>query len=89
MVAKGDPTPCQCTIIKRDSEKIIIEPDHGIPHCNCCSEQVRSMVVQQGGASGLSRVYFLMVCKAFVDCEIKEGRNLCLRFGAPYDDISL
>jgi len=74
---------------KRDSEKIIIEPDHGVPLCNCCTEQVGSMVVLQGGVSGLSRVHFSRVCKAFVDYEIMEGQKLCLRFGAPYDGISL
>lgn len=30
---------------QRDSEKIMIEPDHGIPLCNFCSEQVGLMTV--------------------------------------------
>ena len=60
---------------KRDSEKIIIEPDHGVPLCNCCSEQVGSMVVLQGGVSGLSRVHFSRVCKAFVMMRLWRDKN--------------
>ena len=36
----GDPTQCQGTIMKRESETNMIESGHGVPLCNSCGEKV-------------------------------------------------
>ncbi|KAK7814927.1 cellulose synthase a catalytic subunit 8 [udp-forming] [Quercus suber] len=59
----------------------------GVPVCNSCGEQVG--VNANGELFVACHECNFSICKACVDLEIKEGRKLCLRCGAPYDENSL
>lgn len=59
--------------------------ESGVPVCNSCGEQVG--VNASGELFVACHECNFSICKACVDLEIKEGRKLCLRCGAPYDGI--
>ncbi|KAL0011372.1 hypothetical protein SO802_006480 [Lithocarpus litseifolius] len=61
--------------------------ESGVPVCNSCGEQVG--VNPNGELFVACHECNFSICKACVDLEIKEGRKLCLRCGAPYDENSL
>ncbi|XP_065638281.1 cellulose synthase A catalytic subunit 8 [UDP-forming]-like [Quercus suber] len=61
--------------------------ESGVPVCNSCGEQVG--VNANGELFVACHECNFSICKACVDLEIKEGRKLCLRCGAPYDENSL
>ena len=59
--------------------------ESGVPVCNSCGEQVG--INANGELFVACHECNFSICKACVDLEIKEGRKLCLRCGAPYDGI--
>lgn len=55
----------------------------GVPVCHTCGEQVEFDA--SGEAFVACRQCNFPICKDCLNYELKEGRNVCLRCGTPYD----